>query len=371
MRFQSLLKLSAVCLATFCVAVCPVRVVANDSASVDALTVELRIMAKDFAAIIDKKDGGAVAIGEFSGSTDVRSSVGPRIQLVLATELKALKVSIDPENYRFEIKGDYQPVIDKESRLLGIKLVGRLINRATADVLAEKPTERFIFGAQTVGEFIGGNPHLRPNADPMEISKEFERVLKDPRADVQGTKVRTQAGSPYAVEMLVKSGAGYVARGIDEQKDPKRRPLVPINKDEVYGVRLINKSAHEAAVDLRIDGINCFTFSDVKAQYWIVAPGEHVDVLGWHKTNTKTLEFKVVDFPDTAAAKLNFKPSPSIGLITACFSASWANDAARPADEPELTGRGTGFGAEITVKTEQVSRTIGQVRDTISVRYER
>ena len=195
------------------------------------------------------------------------------------------------------------------------------------------------------------------------------RALKDPRADVQGTEVRAKAGRPFALEILVKSGTGYVARKIET--DAKGRPLEPIHKDEVYGVRLINNSSHEAAVDLKIDGINNFTFSDIKGQYWIVGPGKQIDVLGWHKSNTKTLEFKVVDFPETAAAKLNIKASASIGLITACFSASWANDSARPADEPELTGRGTGFGSEIESKTEQVKRTIGQVRDTIAVRYER
>lgn len=342
---------------------------ANDSAGVDALTLELRAMAKDFASIVEKKDGGAVAIGEFSGSTDVKGSVGPRIQLALATELKALKIVVDPENYRFEIKGDYQPLVDKESGALGVKLVGRLIDRSTADVLAEKPSGRFVFGPQVVPGMLGLNTHVRPGASEREMSEEFERARKDPRADVQGTKVRTQAGSPYAIEMLVKSGAGYVARAIET--DAKGRPLVPIHKNEVYGVRLINTSSHEAAVDLQIDGINCFAFSETKSKYWIVAAGKHVDILGWHKSNTKTLEFKVVDFPETAAAKLNFKPSATIGLITACFSASWANDAGRPADEPELAGRGTGFGSEIDFKTEQVNRTIGQVRDTISIRYER
>jgi hypothetical protein len=94
-------------------------------------------------------------------------------------------------------------------------------------------------------------------------------------------------------------------------------------------------------------------------------------VLGWHKNSSKTLEFKVVDFPETAAAKLNFKPSVEIGVITACFSAAWEDDTKRPADEPKTIDRGTGFGSEIEFKTEQVKRTIGQVRDTIAVRYKR
>jgi hypothetical protein len=50
----------------------------------DALTLELRALATDFAKIINKQGGGAVAIGEFSASSDVKGSVGPRIQMVLA-----------------------------------------------------------------------------------------------------------------------------------------------------------------------------------------------------------------------------------------------------------------------------------------------
>lgn len=79
----------------------------------------------------------------------------------------------------------------------------------------------------------------------------------------------------------------------------------------------------------------------------------------------------VGSFPDTAAARLNLKPSANIGLITAAFSASWERDEDRPADEPELQGRGTGFGNNVNLKTEKVTRTIGQVRDVLSIRYGR
>ena len=364
MRFRFLLKFLALSVVVMFRQAC-----AEDSASQDALAIEMKIMAKDFASIVDKKGGGAVAIGEFSGSSDIRASVGPRIQLVLAAELKALKVAINPDDYRFEIKGDYQPLTDKETGVLGVRLVGRLIDRDTGEPLVERPSGRFVFGAQTVPAMLGLNTRTPPNAEPQDLSKEFERARKDPRADVQGTIIRSKAGSPFAIEILVKSNGKYVPKSVTA--DDKGRPFVPINKLDVYGVRLINNSAHEAAVDLQIDGINCFEFSEEKSQYWIIDAGKHVDIIGWHKNNKKSLEFKVVDFPETAAAKLNIKPSATIGLITACFSASWATDAGRPADEPKVDGRGTGFGSEIEVKTEQVKRTIGQVRDTISVRYER
>ena len=337
--------------------------------SEDALTIELEALAQDFAAIIEKKGGGPVAIGEFSASSEVKASIGPRIQLVLAEQFLALKVMVDSENYRFEVKGDYQPYIDRESGLLGVKLIGRLIDRDTAEPLAEKPTGRFVFGAETVPMMLGLNTRTSPNANPLELSHEFERARKNPNADIQQTLIRAEHDSPFSVEILVKSGTGYKPRSIET--DAKGRPLVPIKNSEVYGVRLHNNAPFEAAVELQIDGINCFSFSEQKLKYWILAPGKTVDVIGWHKNDQKSLEFKVVDFPETAAAKLHFKPSSSIGLITTSFSASWSDESERPTDEPKLSSRGTGFGAEIDFKTSKVTRTIGQTRSTISVRYER
>ena len=150
------------------------------------------------------------------------------------------------------------------------------------------------------------------------------------------------------------------------------QPFVALRNSDIYGVRLINNSPHEAAVDLRIDGVNSFAFSDTKTTYWIVDPHSHTDITGWHRGESNTTEFRVVaNFPDTAAAKLNLRPSSAIGLITASFSASWEKDSQRPGDEPEVEGRGTGFGQDIKVITTRVTRTIGQIRDNLSVRYEK
>lgn len=340
----------------------------------DALTIELGELAKEFAKIIEKKGGGSVAVGEFSASSDVKASAGSRIQLTLVAALQSLKLTVDAEDYRFEIKGDYQPLVDRETNLLGIKVVGRLIDRETGEPLAEKPTGRFVFGAETVPEMVGLNLHSSPTTDPVELSDRFKEARKNPDTHVQGTRISTAPDCPFAVEVLVKTGTGYVAREVDLKKG---LPFVPLNPEELYGVRLINNADHEAAVELRIDGVSCFEFSEVapgqkKPAYWILKPKSHLDIMGWHKNNDTSIEFKVVvDFPKTAAAKLNLKPSATIGLITASFSACWADEKDRPADEQMLPTRGTGFGSEISVKTEKVSRTIGLPRDTISVRYER
>ncbi|GAB4141113.1 MAG: hypothetical protein Tsb009_10800 [Planctomycetaceae bacterium] len=347
----------------------------------DALRQELRLLSQDVAKIIEKKGGGAIALGEISGSVDVVGHAGPGIQLVLAEELRNAGLSVDNSRFRFELSGRYQPFKDSPinrklaggrasdaSNLYAVKLVAFLIDRDTGEPLAERPTGRLIFGRETVPAMLGLNLSHPPLRDPRDISDQIERARKEKQISLSGTEIRGLTGQ-YAIAILVKKGTNYVAQPVRMQGS---HPFVDLNESDIYGVRLINNSKHEAAVDLRIDGVGCFAFSSSKSKYWLVAPGEKVDILGWHRDQNVTTEFKVVsNFPDTAAAKLNLRPSPSIGLITASFSACWPSDSSPPSDEPLLAGRGTGFGDDLKIKTQSVARTIGQTRDTLSVRYER
>lgn len=342
----------------------------DDAGAADALTVEVAALADDFARIIKKHGGGAVAIGEFSASSDIKGSAGPRVQLVLKQELERRDISVNSEQFRFEIKGDYQPIVDKKSSHLGVKLIGRLIDRETGEPLAEKPTGRFVFGVETVPAMLGLNVSGPPTSDTPTLSDRFKAAQARPQVQVQGTTIAGTSGE-YAVELLVKQQDRYTARAVEA--DNAGRPFVMLNVSEVYGVRLINKSPRESAVELCIDGVNCFQFSDQAARFWILAPGKSIDVLGWHLNDETTREFKVVaDFPESAAAKLHLQPSATIGLITASFSACWENESQRPADEPLVETRAaTGFGAEIKFRTQGVTRQIGLPRDTIAVRYQR
>src|SRR5205807_8945751 len=148
---------------------------------------------------------------------------------------------------------------------------------------------------------------------------------------------------------------------------------------DLYEVGVSSDGPHEAAVSLSIDGLDVFTFSDVKDEktgrprysYFIVGPGQDFTVVGWHRTNDRADSFRVTSFADSAAAKL-LRGSSSVGTITVGFHAAWTGDTP-PDDEKGArdAGDATGFGPPRKTELKQVQRHVGVLRDAVSVRYTR
>jgi hypothetical protein len=171
---------------------------------------------------------------------------------------------------------------------------------------------------------------------------------------------------------------------------------VPIQRGETYAVRLINDSDLEAAVQLRIDGLSMFSFSELRQpgkirdkmgmlvenpkkgeplySVVILAPKRDAVIPGWHVNNKKSDSFLVTEFAKSGAALL--KPTGGIGTISATFQAAWEKDALPPKDEPGKkrgvgSGDATGRGPEVAKEYKEVQRELGVIRDVISVRYTR
>jgi hypothetical protein len=154
-----------------------------------------------------------------------------------------------------------------------------------------------------------------------------------------------------------------------------------VPRGKAYAVRLINEAPFEAAVQLRIDGLSMFTFSELRQpngepKYTAVIlpphkdgkPGEAI-IRGWHVNNEVSDKFVVTEYAKSAAASL--KHTADIGTITATFQATWTKG--KLPDEPEK-GRGgmgdaTGRGDRIGQEYQEVVRNLGAIRDCISVRY--
>lgn len=169
------------------------------------------------------------------------------------------------------------------------------------------------------------------------------------------------------------------------------RPLVGINRGETYAVKLYNRNPHEVAVQLLIDGISMFAFSD--SEFWLATgePRYSVVILpaargsepgtvilqGWHRNNQPggQDQFVVTEYSKSAAGKL--MKVQDLGTITATFQACWDQDQSIPpaiADTEPGRRRGglgdaTGFGAPIGEGFREVQRAFGVIRESISVRY--
>ncbi|MEM7312039.1 MAG: hypothetical protein AAF497_02695 [Planctomycetota bacterium] len=366
--FDKAIRLVPTFIFAIAIAVSPANVNAED-----ALVMELRAMAKDHVLpLVEKRGGGAIAVGGFTPATSVKGGAGPEVQLKLSEILQQLNAKINADDYRFEITGNYLPYDDRDSGLQGVKLVGRLVDAEDGTTLGEFP--RFVFGPEAVPRLLGLSVSTKGSNDAQTQSNAFRKALKSPKPFFVGNNISATPVSEYAVEVLTLNGRQYHPCRVSQ--DNKSRPFVHIEKNSVYAVRLVNHSNREAAVKLTIDGVNAFQFSQQtpRPQYWIVPPKKNgkpgvTVVRGWDKSDSRSIEFKVVDFPHSAAARVNLQPSPGIGLITATFSACWEYERDRPRSEGRT--RATGFGKEIVDRKTRVKRHIGRVRDVVSIRYER
>ncbi len=329
------------------------------------------VVVEHILPLMEKRGQGAVAIGGFTAATSVKGSAGPEIQMKLSQMLQQLNINVDADKYRYEINGNYLPYNDPQSDLYGVKLVTRLVDAEDGTTLGEFP--RFVFGPESVPRLLGLTVSSKGGSDPKIQSVSFKKSVQTPEVFLTGAIVSASPVSPYSVELLVLKSGQYQA--IPMSSDTQQRPLAPLSKNDIYAIRLTNNSDHDAAVRVTIDGVNTFEFSEQspKPNYWIVPrskdgkPGT-TTIRGWDKSNAKSVEFKVVDFPESAAAKIKLQPS-QVGMISASFAACWENENDRPRSEGRT--RATGFGNEILDQKTLVKRQVGQVRDVISIRYER
>jgi hypothetical protein len=203
----------------------------------------------------------------------------------------------------------------------------------------------------------------------------------EPKAHLDGPAVLAGPGSPFALQLLVEGKPVW-------PRDRDGLAYAPIQREQSYAVRLINRSDLEVAVRLTIDGLSIFTFSELRQpatdargkpnprkgeplyELVLVPPKSAVVIPGWHRTNQRADRFKVTEYARTGAALLGKDDAP-VGTITATFAAAWEKDP--PADEPPTSrgpgDDGTGFGQPVPTEVKPVVRTVGVVRASVSVRY--
>ena len=184
-----------------------------------------------------------------------------------------------------------------------------------------------------------------PNQTPLGSTKKSDAQLRDTIAnpkqstlDVSSSAnagpesvMRFAAGSPYGVELLVSQEDGSMAPCPIQVEDGTS--FADIGVKQVYAIKIYNGSGKEVGVDISIDGVNIFAFSDNPT--WkslgkvLVRPGQGI-IRGWSGKGTSVNKFTIVEYGESAAAELGL--FQGVGSITVVF---------HPAHESKnATGRG-------------------------------
>jgi hypothetical protein len=331
---------------------------------------EMALVARGIKQLLDGRGQDAIAVGEFTGPARAASSGGAGIKHALIGQLEKMGVRVS-RRAELEVKGDYLDVEDQKTRMTALRLKARVIDRSGNEITH---FDRGLFDLTTIATLIGLTATLPADAPDEKRNALVTGAIDNPTIHLAGTRIDAGRGSPYAIEILVKTGSDYRPRGA--ARDDDGFAFLKIRRDEIYAVKLINDSAHDAAVTLTIDGLNVFAFSEnTNYTHWMIPPRQTLTVPGWHRTNKVSDSFQVTEYAKSAAAE-KLPGSTSVGTITAAFAAAWSPGQPPPPDEApgkkgERAGDATGKGPPVATQFTEAIREIGRLRAAISVRYTR
>ncbi len=311
-----------------------------------------------------------VSVGEFTSIAGTSS--GPEIQVKLVAAIEKLAgFKVDPTEYDAMIRGRIEKI--ELANGLAVKVVAQLFDASNRPIgqFAGESSEASaeILGQEAVPRLLGITSNSGGSDTKKREEKFQEDIQQDPSA-IQGTETFAASGSKYSLEVLIKESADSFNPVKPEKTGRRGNAFAEIPTGKVFAIRLRNYSNTEAAVNLTLDGISSFAFSEVRKDtvYWLVPPasggkpGEAL-VRGWDKDDEHSFEFKTVEYPDSEAKKLKIKPNEAIGQICAQFSDSIPSSGAN--------SRSVGIGDLIKDKKKSEPRTIGNLQATIQVRYKR
>jgi hypothetical protein len=386
------------------------------SVRADALQTELAKMAREIDSVRKQQEQPDLAIGEFVGPSYPQTSSGPEIQRILREELLKLNVDIK-KRASLEVQGAYRNIFDNETRRETIKITARVVSASTGDAVREIPA-RVLRDNETVVRFTNPSFHISGSADDETINRSIRDAIEHPSVFTQGSRVQSDAGSPFSVELLVlprsTSASGKLsAQTLLRQARARRAKaeegfaFVPLGYGERFLLRINNDSDHEAAATIRIDGLSVFQFATEKNPltgrpytHKIVKPGKSRIIEGWFRTTKSADSFVTTDYGKGAASQVLRSPA-KIGTITVTFApcldgtgpAQQASRPPRPATSkgvkgfPKKDAKGqpgsapkegppkrsleVGFGEPVGTNSKPVTRTIGGIEDVVSIRYEK
>jgi hypothetical protein len=363
-----------------CLAGLFVLVVAPPARALPALRQDLAELAKGVKKLLDEERQTSVGVGQFTAPPHLGAGAGPGLALVFQEELRKLGVRIERRSL-LGVEGRYRDTTDRRTGQLSALLQVQV--KDNKDTVLVNLSRRIADNA-VIAQLFGVSAPLKPGAGTRANNRQVQARLRKPQVAISLGRVSPTRSSPFAVEVLV-GGRGLPARQEDGEA------FVRLRRGQEYAVRLVNRSKQEAAVELTIDGLSMFAFSEVKDpktgapryRHVLVPPGESRVVVGWHRNNKVSDAFLITAYSRSAVAKL-LPNSSKVGVITATFAVTTPPAKPKPApaelekkevegdaESADEEGDATGRGREVPSRVTERKRTIGPVQAVISVRYTR
>lgn len=362
-------------------------------------------IAKGVAKVLQSRKEDAITVGAFSGPPNLGSAAGSGIKRMIVEELQRQNIRVARLGTSLGLSGEYRLTKPNENAATRQVQVEVKLTDDSGAVVTDLGTSLDIaeWQQQSIHNDKGKvkiDTWSSPEATAIAagLTVDFDDVLRRQRNDfsnpidviqeaserptaliVNGNELRASRTSPYGFQVLV-NGAPRALRIEDG------RPFVKLQLGETFRIGVTNRSANTMSAIVTLDGINSFTFSELRKQdgtpkfaQWILAPRQDLNLAGWHVNNTKAREFKVSDFSESAAALIS--SDAPIGALTVVLRATWKMNELPPEDERPKPGlalgaapaQAIGFGDDVEqrVTEDRDPRTYGRVRSVLTIRYDR
>ena len=367
-----------------------------------ANTAEFSSAATKITNLLLSQGETTVAFDALEHSENAIGNYGPglRAELILAFETVNMSLKANNEKYltigpnaTFKVRGSYSIGDDPDDlgtverkRLLALEVTIEITNgvETQSDFTFFLSRERDIIAAEGLNIQFDDQQRRETRSAHTEIRRvrkvALQKHAEENRSSffVEGSKIKTNPNSEYAIELLTKSPAGQKYTPRKPKADSGVFPFVPVGVGEVYGIKVYNNSDQEIGVAMKIDGIDQFTFSEERDPKtgrprfttWIIAPNSSFTIKGWHITADNTREdnlsaFQVTGYGEGASRFVrNVAPSGN-GVITVAISNSFDQRGAKTA------GTETGFGPPVKQNQKVVNRQLEPPHEFLALRYNR
>lgn len=306
----------------------------------DSTAAMAKSLSEEVTKFLKNTDSGQqkVRLGDFaaSGPSLPPGATGGGIVAALQTELG--KERIDNSS-TLELRGNFFYLSEASTpNDKFIKVTAQLLDTKKGEVVREFQFKNLIKSVTDIVKTVGASGALDPSATSDKRREDVAKSIpeapgkkpENPTVVISGSEIHAKINDKnfYGVELRsnIKDAPGKPNPQKPEEKDGL--PFVPLNKGEVYVLRIINSTSKEVGVSVAIDGVDMFHLSETfpnknKQRYYFVEPNGEITIEGWHRNTQQIFEFLVDDVEKGVVSQLkvdlpNLKNK--IGTITVGFN---------------------------------------------------